>query len=111
MDTIVIYADKTLMASGIFFTFGPLETRLELVQGVSVCAGNTVGGNLEVHNNMSSLPIRTLDNNVLCDLFVHKNTGPVHVLGNIVTRELRCLGNSSITGGPNPGSRSLGQCF
>ena len=77
---------------------------------LSVCAGNTIGGNLDVHNNIA--PIQTLDNTVAGDLNVHNNTAPIQVVGNTVARDLSCHGNSSITGGPNPGSgRAQDQCF
>jgi hypothetical protein len=45
-------------------------------------------------------------------LNVHNNTAPIQVVGNTVARDLSCHGNSSITGGPNPGSgRAQDQCF
>jgi hypothetical protein len=52
------------------------------------CAGNTIGGNLQVQNN----------------------AGATQVSGNIVTGNLQCNGNTAISGSANTAKQKQGQC-
>ena len=72
------------------------------------CAGNTVGGNLEVHNNTG--PATIVGNTVAGNLQVQNNTAPTQVFNNTVTQNLQCQNNSSITGGGNTARQKQGQC-
>ena len=76
----------------------------------SACAGNIIGGDLQIHNNTA--PAQVLNNSVTGTLDVHNNTANVQAVGNTVTGTLTCFNNSSITGGPNLDSnQAQGQCF
>ena len=55
---------------------------------VSSCAGNVVGGNLNVENNL----------------------GSVGIFNNTITGNLACTANSSITGSGNTAAMKQGQC-
>ena len=72
------------------------------------CAGNTVGGNLQVFNNSGAT---TVDGNIATgNLDDHNNTGPTQVFNNIVGSNLTCQQNTSITGGGNMAKSKSGQC-
>jgi hypothetical protein len=58
----------------------------------NACPGNTVGDDLQAHNNNAALSI---DNNrVSGNLQVNNNTAATDVSGNTVTRNLQCQGNT-----------------
>ena len=99
-----------------------------LIGSASGCAGNTVGGDLQVQNNTATVTIdyntvggnltdqsnsaaTTVDNNTvgnnLNDL---NNTAATQVFTNNITHNLQCNGNTSITGGGNTASSKQGQC-
>jgi hypothetical protein len=72
------------------------------------CAGNIVGGDLQVHNNTAAT---TIDNdNVGGNLTDQSNTAASQVFNNTVTKNLQCGGNTAITGGGNTASSKQGQC-
>ena len=72
------------------------------------CAGNTVGGNLQVLNNNGAT---TIDSNTVGgNLLDQNNRGATQVFTNTITHNLQCSGNSSITGGGNTAAHKLGQC-
>jgi legume-like lectin family protein len=72
------------------------------------CAGNTVGGNLQVLNNSGAT---TIDSNTVGgNLLDQNNLGATQVFTNTITHNLQCSGNSSITGGGNTAAHKLGQC-
>ncbi len=75
----------------------------------SSCAGNVVGGNLEVQNNTGSISI--FGNTVTGNLQDQNNTGSTQVLSNAVKQHLQCQNNSSITGGMNTAQQKQGQCI
>jgi hypothetical protein len=58
----------------------------------STCAGNTVGNDLQVHNNTAALSIDY--NTVGGNLQVMNNTAATDVSGNAVTHDLQCQGNT-----------------
>ncbi len=72
------------------------------------CAGNIIGGNVEVQNNFGSTAI--FDNVVVGNLHDHNNTAPTQVFDNFVERDLKCQNNSAISGGANSAVRKQGQC-
>lgn len=74
----------------------------------SLCVGNVIGGNLEVHNNTGSTAI--FSNTVGGNLDDHNNTAPTQVFSNSVRQNLQCVSNSSITGGGNAAGQKQGQC-
>ena len=79
-----------------------------LIGSATGCAGNTVGGNLQVQNNAGPT---TIDSNVVGgNLLDQNNPGATQVFTNTITHNLQCSGNSSITGGGNTAARKLGQC-
>ena len=76
--------------------------------GSSGCAGNTVTGDLQVHNNTAAT---TIDyNTVGGNLTDQSNTAASQVFNNSVTKNLQCGGNTAITGGGNTASSKQGQC-
>ena len=76
--------------------------------GSTECAGNTVGGDLQVMNNTAAT---TIDNNTVSGTLTDQgNTAPTQVFNNGATKNLQCSGNSSITGGGNTASSKQGQC-
>jgi hypothetical protein len=98
--------------------------------GSPSCAGNTVGGNLEVSDNVAATQIygnavrgnlqvssnsaaTQVDNNkVTEDLLIQNNTASTGVFSNLIKHKLECSGNtpSLITGGGNKAEQMQGQC-
>jgi len=74
----------------------------------SSCAGNVVGGNLEVQNNTAATSL--FGNFVTGNLQDHNNTGATQVFSNTVQQSLQCQNNSAITGGANKARQKQGQC-
>jgi hypothetical protein len=72
------------------------------------CAGNLVGGDLEVVQNRA--PIAIFASSVVGDLEVEDNSGGTAIFNNIVSGALRCENNSAITGSGNDTRRKHGQC-
>jgi membrane-associated phospholipid phosphatase len=58
----------------------------------TACPGNTVGNDLQAHNNTAALSID--DNNVGGNLQVNNNAAATDVSGNTVTHNLQCQGNT-----------------
>jgi hypothetical protein len=83
-------------------------TAVEIGSASRSCLGNTIGGNVEVQNNMSSTAI--FDNVIVGDLQDHNNTAPTQVFDNFVERNLQCQNNSAISGGANSAKQKQGQC-
>jgi hypothetical protein len=76
--------------------------------GATGCAGNVVGGDIEVHKNSAAT---TIDyNTVNGSLIDQTNTAPTQVFTNAVSMNLQCQWNRSITGGGNTASSKQGQC-
>jgi hypothetical protein len=78
------------------------------------CAGNTVGGDIEVEHNNVDVELVVRGNTVADDLEVNNNRGPAEkfVQDNTGGDRLSCHGNESpFTGAPNAGFASVsGQC-
>lgn len=72
------------------------------------CVGNTIVGNLEVHNNTGSTAI--FNNIIEGNLDNHNNSGSTQVFNNTVTQNLQCVNNALITGGENTAGQKQGQC-
>jgi YVTN family beta-propeller protein len=73
------------------------------------CAGNTIGGSLEVVDNSSSALM--FDNSVGGNMSVLDNTGPVDVVSNTVGGNLLCQGNTDlIMGSGNKAIKITRQC-
>lgn len=73
-----------------------------------LCAGNTISGDLDVHNNSASTK---LDFNIVGgSLTDHNNFGPTQVIGNTVKSVLDCHQDVSITGNTNVAGQKQGQC-
>ena len=73
------------------------------------CAGNSIGGNLEVVGNSGSALM--FKNSVGGNMSVLDNAGPVDVVGNTVRGNLLCQNNSDlIMGGGNTARKKTGQC-
>jgi hypothetical protein len=58
----------------------------------NVCAGNTVGNDLQVHNNSAALSID--QNKVGGNLQVNNETATTDISGNTVGHNLQCQGNT-----------------
>jgi hypothetical protein len=72
------------------------------------CAGNKIGDNLLINSNAGGT---IADANVIGgNLLDDNNTGPAQVFNNTISRKLKCLNNSSITGGGNTAGEKQGQC-
>jgi hypothetical protein len=78
------------------------------IGAATVCPGNTVGGDLQVHNNTAAASI--FDNTVIGNLEVQSNTASLMVFSNTVTKNLQCGGNTAITGNGNVAQQKQGQC-
>ena len=78
------------------------------IGAATVCPGNTVGGDLQVHNNTAAASI--FNNTVIGNLQVQSNTASVMVSSNTVTKNLQCDGNTTITGNGNVAQQKQGQC-
>ena len=74
----------------------------------SSCAGDKIGGNLDVHDNSAATTV--VGNSVTGNLDAHNNTGSMQVFNNVVGMNLQCQNNSSITGGGNTATSKQGQC-
>ncbi|HLH20157.1 MAG TPA: hypothetical protein VKX45_23225 [Bryobacteraceae bacterium] len=72
------------------------------------CAGNTIGGHLQLQNNSGANSI--FGNSVADELHIQNNTGSTQVFHNTVQKILHCENNSSITGGGNTAQQKQGQC-
>jgi hypothetical protein len=72
------------------------------------CVGNTIGGNLEAHNNSGATEI--FFNTVAGNLNDFNNTGGTQVYVNNVGGNLHCENNSVITGAKNTALSKQGQC-
>jgi hypothetical protein len=72
------------------------------------CAGNNVGGNLQVHDNTAATTVA--GNTVGGNLQDNKNTALTQVFTNMVGNNLQCAGDTSITGGGNTAKSKQGQC-
>jgi hypothetical protein len=72
------------------------------------CAGNTIGGNLEAHNNSGATGI--FFNTVAGNLNDFNNTGRTQVYVNNVSGNLQCENNSVIMGANNTAQSKQGQC-
>lgn len=83
-------------------------TAVEIGSASTVCAGNLIGGNMEVQNNFASTAV--FDNIVVGNIHDHNNTAPTQVFNNFVERDLQCQNNSSIAGAGNSAVRKKGQC-
>ena len=88
-------------------------TPVQIGSTVAACPGNTVGGNLDVHNNTA---VTAIDNNVVGgNLTDNNNTAATQIFNNVITGNLQCSGNvaqplNSITGGGNTAKKKQGQC-
>ena len=88
-------------------------TTVQIGSTVAACRGNTIGNNLDVHNNTAVTAI--YNNGVGNDLKVNNNSGAPQIFNNVITGNLQCSGNvaqpmNSITGGGNTAKKKQGQC-
>jgi hypothetical protein len=83
-------------------------TAVEIGSALPACAGNIVGGNLEVNNNTGSTAIS--DDIVVGNLQDHNNTAATRVFNNFVEHNLECQNNPAISGGGNSAKQKQGQC-
>ena len=74
----------------------------------SGCAGNAIGGTLELQNNTASVSV--FNNVIGANLTDNNNTGTSRVFGNTVLQTLQCQGDASIMGGSNIAQQKQGQC-
>jgi hypothetical protein len=74
----------------------------------AACAGNIVGGNLEVQRNSGATTV--IGNTVTGNLDDQNNTGPTQVFSNVVRNNLTCQQDSLITGAGNTAKSKQGQC-
>jgi uncharacterized repeat protein (TIGR03803 family) len=97
-----IYGNMQLDNNGTAVQVGPAPPQ--------TCAGDTIGGNLEVVENTSSALM--FDNSVGGNMSVLDNTGPVDVVGNTVRGNLLCQGNTNLLMGSDNtvGGNITGQC-
>lgn len=72
------------------------------------CAGNNVGGNLQVHDNTAATTVA--GNIVGGNLQDNNNTASTQIFTNMVGNNLQCAGDTSITGGGNTAKSKQGQC-
>jgi hypothetical protein len=72
------------------------------------CAGNNVGGDLQVQNNTAATTVA--GNTVGGNLQDNNNTAPTQVFTNMIGNNLQCAGDTSITGGANTAKSKQGQC-
>ena len=72
------------------------------------CAGNNVGGDLQVQNNTAATTVA--GNTVGGNLQDNNNTAPTQVFTNMIANNLQCAGDTSITGGGNTARSKQGQC-
>ena len=75
---------------------------------LSSCAGNAIGGDLEVHNNSGSTTI--FGNTITGNLHDHNNSGSTQLFNNI-SNHLQCQNNESIIGSSNTADVKQGQCI
>lgn len=73
-----------------------------------MCLGNTVGGDLQVHNNTGNVDITR--NTVQGNLQIQNDTGSTGVFSNTIRKNLQCSGNSTIAGSGNKAAQKSGQC-
>jgi hypothetical protein len=78
------------------------------IGAAAMCHGNTVGGNLQVGNNLQAVGI--VGNMVTGNLQVQNDTGATMVFSNNVAKDLQCSGNATITGSGNTALQKQGQC-
>jgi hypothetical protein len=74
----------------------------------TMCPGNTVGGDLQVHNNFANVGV--VGNTVLGNVQIQNNIGSTTVSSNHIGKNLQCSGNSTITGNGNTALQKQGQC-
>jgi hypothetical protein len=79
-----------------------------------VC-GARVDGNLTLSGNATPLQIGSLDGSCAGNSFrgtvtIQGNTAATKVFNNVMTKQLTCSGNTSITGGGNSAQKFSGQC-
>lgn len=79
-----------------------------VVVGTPSCAGNSVGGNLEVQSNSGTTAMG--GNTVSGNLQDNSNKGATQVFNNTIHGTLQCQQNSTITGGGNTAKSKQGQC-
>ncbi len=78
------------------------------IGAASECAGDTIGGNLQINGNDASTTIS--GNTVAGNLQVQNNTAATQVSGNMIGKTLQCESDASITGGGNSAREKQGQC-
>jgi lysophospholipase L1-like esterase len=78
------------------------------IGAATMCAGNTVGGDLQVGNDSATVNIT--GNTVTGNLQIQGDTGSTTVVSNVIAHNLQCSGNTSITGSQNAALQKQGQC-
>ena len=79
-----------------------------------VC-GATINGSVQLGANVSPVQIGSSDNSCAGNTIrgsadILLNVGPTQFFNNVVSRNLTCLANRTITGGGNVAGRTIGQC-
>ena len=79
-----------------------------------VC-GATINGNVQLGANVSPVQIGSSDNSCAGNTIKGNaelllNLGPTQFFNNVVSKNLSCLLNRTITGGGNVAGRTIGQC-
>ncbi len=78
------------------------------IGAASLCDGNSVGGNLEIHSNHGGVLIYR--NLVTGNLVVENDTDSIMVFSNRVAKDLQCSGDSNIAGAGNTAQQKQGEC-
>ena len=83
-------------------------TAVEIGSASPSCAGNIIGGNLEVQGNTGRTAI--FNDIVVGNLQDQNNTAATQVFDNFVEQSLQCQNNTAISGGANAAKQKQGQC-
>jgi hypothetical protein len=94
---------------------GNLTMAAVFANASSQVCGATVNGNLQLGANVSPVQIGSGDNTCAGNTIKGNaelllNVGPTQVFNNVVSKNLSCQRNTTITGGGNVAGRTIGQC-
>jgi hypothetical protein len=74
----------------------------------ALCAGNTIGGNLQIENNLGATA--AVGNTVGGNLQDQNNRGATQVSKNVISGSLECQNDTAIAGSGNTAKSKQGQC-
>jgi hypothetical protein len=94
---------------------GNLTMAAVFANATSQVCGATVNGNVQLGANVSPVQIGSSDNSCAGNTIKGNaelllNVGPAQFFNNVVSKNLSCLLNTTITGGGNVAGRTIGQC-